>query len=142
MVLCGRSNASSALLRKQGARLTGRRWQVLGAVAIIARLNPGLALVAMALTPLLSRLTRLVVVRTARVAYRQQTAASDALKFADERLSQARVGIRFTREDERQALKALLGFRVKCADVCFSQACSSGGAVSLALCHEQEGRTN
>lgn len=62
--------------------------QVLGAVAVIARLNPGLALVALALTPLLSRLTRLVVVRTARVAYRQQTAASDALKFADERLAQ------------------------------------------------------
>ena len=62
--------------------------QVLGAVVVIARLNPGLAVVALALTPLLSSLIRLVVVRTARLAYRQQTAAADALSFADERLSQ------------------------------------------------------
>ena len=63
--------------------------QVVGAILVIVKLNPVLAVVALGLTPLFSRAIRSIVVRTARLAHRQQTAAADALKFADERLSQA-----------------------------------------------------
>ena len=67
--------------------------QVVGAVIVIARLNPALAVVALALTPLLSHATHAIVTRAARLAYRQQTAAANALTFADERLSQERVSL-------------------------------------------------
>ena len=56
---------------------------------MIGRTNPWLLGVAVGVIPVLSRAVRSVVVRTARLAYRQRNAASDALKFADERLTQA-----------------------------------------------------
>ena len=64
--------------------------QVIGALLVIGRTNPALLAVAAGVVPLLARAMRIVVVRTARMAYRQRNAASDALSFANERLTQVR----------------------------------------------------
>jgi hypothetical protein len=71
--------------------------QVTGALLVIGRTNPALLGIAVAVIPVLSRAVRSVVVRTARLAYRQRNAASDALKFADERLTQASMSSEPTR---------------------------------------------
>ena len=62
--------------------------QVIGALLVIGRTNPALLAVAAGVVPLLARAMRVVVVRTARRAYRQRNAAADALAFANERLTQ------------------------------------------------------
>ena len=83
-----RADVASACASWAQQRFGDSSRQVVGALLVIGRTNPALLAVAAGVVPLLARAMRVVVVRTARRAYRQRNAASDALAFANERLTQ------------------------------------------------------
>ena len=78
-------------------------FEVLGALAIIAAKQPLLAVITMAITPLLSRLLRVIAVRSAALSYERQQAASDALALASERLQHVQTVQVFAAEDREAA---------------------------------------
>ncbi|PSC68391.1 ABC transporter permease [Micractinium conductrix] len=83
-------------------------FEVTGALALIAVQQPLLALVSLAITPLLSRLLRSVVVRSSAIIYRRQQVAAEALQYASERLSQVQTVQVFAAEGrEAGAFEAL-----------------------------------
>lgn len=63
-------------------------FEVVGALLLISVQQPLLALVSLAITPLLSRLLRSVVVRSSAIIYRRQQVAAESLGVASERLTQ------------------------------------------------------
>jgi ABC-type multidrug transport system fused ATPase/permease subunit len=77
-------------------------FEVVGALLMIAVQQPLLALVSCAITPLLSRLLRAVVVRSSAIIYQRQTVAAEALEYAAERLSQVQT-VQVFAQQEREA---------------------------------------
>ncbi|KAL4429575.1 hypothetical protein ABPG77_008624 [Micractinium sp. CCAP 211/92] len=77
-------------------------FEVLGAVGLICVQQPLLALVSLAITPLLSRLLRAVVVRSSAIIFRRQQVAGQALDFASQRLSQVQT-VQVFAQQEREA---------------------------------------
>jgi ABC-type multidrug transport system fused ATPase/permease subunit len=74
--------------------------EVTGSVLVITLMNAQLALLSLITVPILSRLTRLVVVKSAGLARQQQVASGEALQLANERLSQIRTVKVFGQEGE------------------------------------------
>ncbi|KAL4458414.1 hypothetical protein ABPG75_013279 [Micractinium tetrahymenae] len=83
-------------------------FEVLGALCLMCTQQPLLALVSLAITPLLSRLLRAVVVRSSAIIFRRQQVAAKALDFASERLSQVQTVQVFAQQEREAAAFAQL----------------------------------
>lgn len=137
--LVARLTTDVQTLQTSVADLIGQRGvrsvlEVLGAMLMIATRNPLLALVSFLVSPVLSRLLKLIVTRASILSYERQVAAAKAADFATERLQYVTTVQVFAQEErETQSYSFLIDRGVKLAKklALFQGAVEGGGRLAV-----------